>query len=179
MAPCWWREWCGRATTSSCSTSVLALALAANARHARACLGLSQERSSCCRQRFRRNRERHPCLAAEQLLHVDGRDKPGSRRNEVPAAASGFVETARGHDEKGERDQASEPQRVTGTQSLTVGSEICHLRLVVSHALLAAAGETMDGQAWQALGSRTLRGRARSPSICSARSPFLLVAGRI
>src|SRR6266852_6213236 len=71
----------------------------------------------------------HPCLATEQLLHVDGRDKPGSRRNEVPAAASGFVETARGHDEKGERDQASEPQRVTGTQSLTVGSEICHLRV--------------------------------------------------
>src|SRR6266852_6271157 len=29
-------------------------------------------------------------------------DKPGSRRNEVPAAASGFVETARGHDEKGD-----------------------------------------------------------------------------
>jgi hypothetical protein len=29
---------------------------------------------------------------------VDGRIKSGSRGNEVPAAASGFVETARGHD---------------------------------------------------------------------------------
>jgi len=33
--------------------------------------------------------------AAEHEV-VDGRVKPGSRGNEVPAAASGFVETARG-----------------------------------------------------------------------------------
>jgi hypothetical protein len=39
----------------------------------------------------------HGNVAARE--DVDGRIKSGSRRNEVPAAASGFAETARGHDE--------------------------------------------------------------------------------
>jgi len=47
------------------------------------------------------------------------------------------------------------------------------LRLVVSHAFLAAAGEMTDGQAWQALGSRTLRGRAQPVDLFGAQ-PFFV-----
>src|SRR5260370_4440258 len=36
------------------------------------------------------------------------------------------------------------------------------LRLVVSSAFLAAAGEAVDGRDWQPLGARTLRGRTQT-----------------
>src|SRR5258708_39885523 len=41
----------------------------------------------------------HVCRCVKK--EVVGRNKHGSRRNEVPAAASGLVETARGHDDSG------------------------------------------------------------------------------
>jgi adenylate cyclase len=50
------------------------------------------------------------------------------------------------------------------------------LRLVVSRAFLAAAGETMDGPEWQALGSRGLRGRAQPVDLFGAQ-PFQQHAG--
>jgi hypothetical protein len=40
-----------------------------------------------------------PCRCGLDPKGVDCRAKPGSRGNEVPAAASGFVETATGNDE--------------------------------------------------------------------------------
>src|SRR5882757_8114054 len=45
------------------------------------------------------------------------------------------------------------------------------LPLVVSRAFLAAAGEMTDGEAWQALGSRILRGRAQPVELFGAQ-PF-------
>ena len=45
------------------------------------------------------------------------------------------------------------------------------LRLVVSRAFLAAAGETIDGRDWQPLGARTLRGRTQPIELLGAH-PF-------
>jgi adenylate cyclase len=42
------------------------------------------------------------------------------------------------------------------------------LPLVVSRAILAAAGETVDGRDWQELGARTLRGRAQPVDLLGA-----------
>jgi adenylate cyclase len=47
-------------------------------------------------------------------------------------------------------------------------TKVAGLRLVVSRNFLAAAGETADGREWQPLGSRTLRGRARSIELLGA-----------
>jgi adenylate cyclase len=44
------------------------------------------------------------------------------------------------------------------------------LPLVVSSTFLAAAGERMDGQNWQQLGTRTLRGRAQPVDVLGART---------
>jgi adenylate cyclase len=50
-------------------------------------------------------------------------------------------------------------------------TKVAGLRLVVSRDFLAAAGETVDGPAWQPLGSRTLRGRT-SPIDLLGAQPF-------
>jgi cysteine synthase A len=59
---------------------------------------------------------------------VEGRVKPVSRGNEVPAADSGFAETARGHDKKGECNALACPKAHLPCSLLTINSIVCENR---------------------------------------------------